>query len=111
MATAAEDNDVSNGQRLLTYRVDRVEETIDEIRDAIKSIDSSLQGFAMVQSQYAATRAVLKRASSSIEALEKRLQAVEMELPTLKLVRNWVIGGVLSVVGTVGSAVVALVLR
>lgn len=106
--TAAAEN--SNGQRLLTYRVEQLEEAVGEIRDAIKSIDKSLRLFTVVQTQYSATRVTIRRAFAELETLGKRLQAVEMELPTLKLVRNWVIGGVLALLGTVGAAAVALVL-
>jgi hypothetical protein len=100
-----------NGDRLLLYRVDQLEAAVGEIRDAVKSIDKSLQTFATIGTQSNETRAAVQRALSAVDALERRIQAVEIELPTLKLVRNWVIGGVLSVAGSVGAAALALVLR
>lgn len=94
----AADNDTAEGNhRLLTYRVDQLEKAVWEIRDATRAIEKCLQA--------------LSRVPSGFDSLENRVQAVEMELPTLKLVRNWVIGGVVAVASTVGAAVVALVLR
>lgn len=101
----------ANGDRLLLYRVAQLEAAVGEIRDAVKSIDKSLQTFASIGTQSNETRAAVKRAFEAIESLERRVQEVEIELPALKLVRNWVIGGVVSVVGSVGAAAVALVLR
>lgn len=109
MRTASSDD--TTGQKLLPYRVDKLEAGIDEIRDAIKSIDRSLQAFAIVQTQYAAMRISMKKAWSDIDKVSARLQALELEMPAARLVQKWVIGGVLGVVGSVGAAVVALVLR
>jgi hypothetical protein len=45
------------------------------------------------------------------EDCETRLQAIELELPTLRLVRNWIMKAAVGALGVVGLAVVALVLR
>lgn len=107
--------DDTGGLKVLTYRVGELEEalkaSVGEMRDACKSIDRSLQGFSSLQSQYGDMRAAVKKTWADIDKVVVRLHAVEMELPTLRLVRSWVIGGVLSVVGTLAAAVVALVLR
>lgn len=100
-------------QKLLTYRVDQLEKAFEkavgEIRDAIKSIDKSLQVLAVADIQL--EKAWGEKAWGEIEALEKRVVTVELELPTMKLVRTWVITLVVGVLGSVGTAVVALVLR
>jgi hypothetical protein len=109
--TTAADNDTTGGQNLLAYRVTLLEQAVSEIRDAIKSIDTSLRGFAMVQAQYSETRGALNKAFTEIEGLEKQVQAFAVELPTLQLVRTWVIGGVVGIVSLLGTAALALVLR
>lgn len=53
----------------------------------------------------------IEELEKAIQSLDKRLEAMEIELPTLRLVRNWVIGGAVGVVSLVGVAGVALVLR
>lgn len=53
----------------------------------------------------------LDQLEKTFEEFDSRLHAVEIELPTLRLVRTWVIGGAVGVMSLVGVAVVALVLR
>lgn len=92
---------------LLAYRVARLEEAhkeaVGEIRDALKSIDQSLQALALVEVQNTATR-------QQIALVQTRMSAIEKELPTLKLVRQWVIAGVIAITAAVGYAAIAQVL-
>lgn len=53
----------------------------------------------------------IEQLEEKAEEFEKRLQAVEIDLPMLRLVGKWIIGGAVGVLGLVGVAVVALVLR
>lgn len=53
----------------------------------------------------------IEQLEKTVESFDKRLEAIEVEQPTMKLVRNWAIAGVIGLVGAVGLAVVALVLR
>lgn len=97
--------------RLVDYRVEQLETAVGQIRDAIQSIDKSLQVLAVADMQHAQTREGLGKVLRQIEGLGKRLQTVEMELPTMRLIRHWVITGVVGVLGSVGAAALALVLR
>lgn len=85
---------------LLDYRVDKLEQSHAEFRQAIKSIDSSLQALADVQ-----------RRLNSLSECDVRLRAIEHELPTLKLARKWVLTAATTMGGAVGAAVLALVVK
>lgn len=105
MATETEPATNRSGEHhLLAYRVNQHELWIREMRDAIKSIDKSLQMLSLVEGQYVAARL-------QITELEKRLHAVEEELPTLKLARKWVLAAMTSGGAAVGAGVLALVVK
>lgn len=90
--------------RLLAYRVDQHEAWINEMRDAVKSIDRSLQLLSLVEAQHVKSR-------TQITEMAERLRGIELELPTLRLVRGWMISGVLGVVAAVGLGVIAMAFR
>lgn len=94
-----------SGERdLLSYRVDQHEVSIREMREAIKSIDKSLQMLSLVEVRHAA-------ALDQIISMNKRVQAIELELPTLKLARKWMLAVMTSGGAAVGAGVLALVMR
>lgn len=81
---------------VLEYRISTLETAFLEMRTAVKSIDGSLQSLARLELRHAETRDGLARAFASLEKLENRLRTIETEMPTMKLIRNWVVGGVIS---------------
>lgn len=81
----------SDEHHLLRYRVDQLEVSQSEVREAIKSIDSNLRTLTDVQRQL-----------DSLADTEVRLRVIERELPTLKLARKWVLAAM-----TTGSAAVS----
>lgn len=106
--SAAED---TGGHRLLAYRVEQLENAVSDIRDSVKSIDQTLKLLVVIEQQQEALRKCMESQGMTIAETQRRLADVELELPTLRLVRNWVITGMLAVNGIVGSAAVALLLR
>lgn len=106
---------VSGEHLLLSYRVQRLEEAhkeaVGEIRDAVQGIDKSLHALAVVQEQHAMTRESLLHATKFLQALTSRLNRVELELPTLKLARKWVLAAMTSGSAAVGAGILALVAR
>lgn len=100
-----------NTDTLLVYRVAKLEEAVGEIRNAIKSIDACLKVFAVIEAKQASIHDTIKTSNAWIDAVDKRLQTVEIEIPTIKLARNWIIGGVSSIAIMAGSSVLAMVLR
>lgn len=106
---------VSGEHRLLSYRVERLEEAhkeaVGEIRDAVQGIDRSLQSLAVIQEQHATTRQSLLHATKLLQALSEKVNRVELELPTLKLARKLVLTTMTLMGGAIGVAVLALVMK
>lgn len=110
------------GEEIIEFRVRNLEATVGEIKAAVTSIDRSLQTLTQLEAHHAETRDGLQRAFEAIKEVatkqeklnddyEERLRLIESQMPTLKLVSNWVIGGVLGTIGIVGTAAIVLVLR
>lgn len=110
-----EPGSLSGEHRLLSYRVQRLEEAhkeaVGEIRDAVQGIDKSLQTLAVIQEQHASTRQSLLHATKLLQALSEKVNRVELELPTLKLARKWVLAAMTTAGGGVGAGLLALVMR
>lgn len=103
-------------KELLEVRVDALERDRDEDRvrferfeRAVESIDNSLKTLTRLEIHNSETQEAIKRAFNSIADHETRLRPIEADLPTLRLVRGWVIGGVIGVCSLLGVAVVSLV--
>lgn len=78
------------------YRLNALEESVAEIRAAVKSIDSSLQTLARLEERHQETRESMHRMFSMLEMHDERLKAVELEMPLMKLVRLWGLGIIIS---------------
>lgn len=103
-------------------RLSMLEEAYQEVKQAVKSIAVSLSTLTTLEVRHAETRESLNRAFSQMEMnrleqkeknsdYEKRLRAIEEQMPTMKLIRNWVVSGVLGTVGIVGIAAIVLVIK
>ncbi|WKZ15421.1 MAG: hypothetical protein QY317_16115 [Candidatus Jettenia caeni] len=97
--------------KVLEYRLDVVESAIAEIKEAVKSIDKSLDVIARIEEKHLDTREALGRAFKCLEGHEERIKAIEMEIPTLQMMRNWIISGVLGIVALVGIAMIGYFLH
>lgn len=93
-----------NERSLLSYRVEKLEEAVSEIRNAVKSIDKSLQLLTLIETRSAET-------SQRLAAVAARVDAIEEELPTLKLARKWVLAVMTSGGAALGAGVLALVVK
>lgn len=83
----------------------------DEMKDALTSISQSLQRLVALEERHMETREGLNRAFSAIEKQNNRIAEIEKHMPGLQEVRVWVINGVLTVVGIVGMAAMAMVVK
>ncbi len=92
-------------EELQDFRITALESTVSEVKDAVKSIDQSLKTLASLEVRHAETRDALGRAFSNIEDHEKRLRQIEADMPTMRLIKGWVITGVVGCMGLVGMGV------
>ena len=94
---------ISDGEHtgILEFRVANLEGAVDEIRGAVKSIDSSLRVLTRLEERHQETRESLERAFKSLSDHETRLREIEKDQPTMKMTRNWVITGVIAMIGMV----------
>lgn len=95
---------------VMEYRISALEGSVNEIKSAVKSIDSSLQVLSRLEQRHAETRDGLGRAFSEMEDHEKRLRVMEVEMPTTKLIRGWIITAVVGTLGIVGVTALKLVM-
>jgi hypothetical protein len=98
-------------KHVLEYRVATLEGAVVEIKSAVKSIDSSLQTLAKLEVHHTETRDGMARAFSELTDHETRVRAIEAEMPTMKMIRNWVVAGVVGVVSMMGAAIVTLMIK
>lgn len=96
---------------VLEYRVATLEGAVVEIKSAVKSIDSSLQTLAKLEVHHTETRDGMARAFAELTDHETRVRAIEAEMPTMKMIRNWVVAGVVGVVSMMGAALVTLMIK
>lgn len=83
---------------LTEYRLASIEETLASINETLRTLTS-------LEAKHMETRSALERAFTEIGRHEDRLRAIELELPTLKLIRGWVIAGVLSCASMLGVTI------
>jgi len=92
--------------KLTNYRLEMIEKTL-------TAVNENLERLASLEAKHIETREGLGRAfdaidrtNSRIDEQNDRMRAVELEMPTLKLVRNWIITGVMAVIGILGAVMV-----
>jgi hypothetical protein len=98
MTTPEQHNEPTN---LTSYRLSMIEKTLEAIRD-------NLTQLAQLEQKHIETREALGRAFAAIEGQDGRLRTVEQEMPTLRLVRGWVISGVIGIMGLLAVTVFKL---
>ncbi len=88
----------TNNNSLTEYRLASIEETLASINETLRTLTS-------LEAKHMETRSALERAFTEIGRHEERLRSIELELPTLKLIRGWVIAGVVSCTSLLGITV------
>lgn len=88
----------TNNSSLTEYRLASIEETLASINETLRTLTS-------LEAKHMETRGALERAFTEIGRHEERLRSIELELPTLKLIRGWVIAGVVSCTSLLGITV------
>lgn len=88
------------------------------IKEATQEISKAFQILVELQTKHEEGNRALERAFKEIESDRKKdekrddqISALKLEMPTLKLVKSWVIGGVIGILAMFGVALVALVIK
>lgn len=83
---------------LIEYRLSQMERAVTTL------VEQNTTMIALEQ-RHMDTREALDRAFKSIKDVDGRVRTIETEMPTLRLVRGWVIAGMLCVIAASGTVV------
>jgi hypothetical protein len=86
---------------LTQYRINMIESTLEAVRE-------NLVKLAQLEQKHLETKESLTRAFDSMNDINNRLREIEHEMPTLKLVRGWVIAGFIGILSLLGIALFKL---
>jgi len=95
---------LENGYTMLSSEYTR-------LNDAIVKISESLVQLVVIQEQNKSIMQCIERQSSTIDSLDRRLDAIEVHMPALLELRTWVLTGLGLIVSAVLIALVALVIK
>ena len=85
-------------QRMTAWRLNRIEDTLERVSETLGKL-------AVLEQRHIETREAIERSFSEIKALNERMRVVELDMPMLRQIKNWIVSGVVAVVGVVGMAV------
>lgn len=90
----------------LGYVVDEQRRT----NGVLEDIGDALRQFAVLESKQHEDRRAIERAFSEIDKTNKRVTAIEQEMPMVKLASGWVFKAVLGVLAVLGVAALGIVI-
>jgi hypothetical protein len=104
----------------LPHRVQRLEEGVDRLTDAVdqqgRKLDSKLDSIGQsisllvrIDERQVAIAERLQMGAATMQKHEERVAAIEAVMPGLKETRGWVILGILAGLGMIGAGVLKLV--
>ena len=96
---------------VLDVRVTNLEKVVSRVSEAVESIATSLSSLTRLEERHEYTKQAMERAFTSIGKQDERITKIELEMPSLKMVRGWVIAGVMGIMGILGVAILHLVLK
>lgn len=99
-------DDVDNS--VLAERIDRITSDISEIKIAVNRLAGDMERVIRLEERHATHSEALTRAFTRVETIEIRLAKLEAEVPITRMVRGWVISGVVGVVGLLGTQMAAV---
>jgi len=98
--------------RLVSMQLAYLRGDLAEVKGTMANMATSIASLVRIEEQQSAMRAGMERAfteiakgSTETEGLEKRITAVEQELPNYRGLRKWVIGGILAGLAMLGTLV------
>jgi predicted nuclease with TOPRIM domain len=84
-------------------KLEHIEETLVEIKDSLKALNSLMERLTRLEEKHDGHVAAIARSFERIEALENGVRELELQEPVTKMVRTWVISGVIGVTGLIGA--------
>ncbi len=75
---------------VLEHRANEGDRIIASIQRSTAEISASLSALVRLEEQHAETRRALERAFNALKDADQRMEKVENEMPTLRLVQKWV---------------------
>lgn len=100
----------SNEASLLQMELSHVREGMGRQDLMLGEVLKAVNVLPVVQSQLNVMQLDMARGTGVMSDHEKRIQAVERDMPALREIRGWVVAGVLFCVTALGGAVVKLVI-
>lgn len=94
---------------VLEHRANESDRALAAIQRSTAEISASLSALVRLEEQHAETRRSLERAFDALKSQGDRLDRVESEMPTLRLVQRWVLGGIGTIITAAATAAWALV--
>ena len=81
------------------------------LNDAIIKISDSLSALVIIQEQNKTIMQCIERQSSTIEKLDGRIDAIELQMPQLIESRQWIMVGLGFIVSAVIVSLIAMVIK
>jgi hypothetical protein len=81
------------------------------LNDAIVKISDSLSALVIIQEQNKTIMQCIERQSSTIDKLDARIDVIELQMPQLIELRQWVMVGLGFIVSAVIVSLIALVIK
>jgi hypothetical protein len=81
------------------------------LNDAIVKISDSLSALVIIQEQNKTIMQCIERQSSTIEKLDGRIDAIELQMPQLIESRQWIMVGLGFIVSAVIVSLIAMVIK
>lgn len=94
---------------VLAERIERIGDDVAAIKAEMQRIAAGMERIARLEERHATHNDALTRAFTRVEQIEQRLVKLEVEVPITRMVRGWVISGVIGVVGLLGTQLVAVI--
>lgn len=94
---------------VLAERIDRIGADVADIKTELKRIAEGMERIARLEERHATHGDALSRAFVRIEGVENRVITLEVEAPITRMVRSWVISGVVGVCGLLGTQLFAVI--
>jgi hypothetical protein len=94
---------------LTDYRLSAIEKNQELMSENLKEIGEAMRMLISLEQKHVETREALERAFKSLEQHNDRIHKIEIEMPTVKLTRGWVMAGVLFLCGIFGIQMVKII--